>query len=243
MEEKGGVLHIIFIFIGVACLSLGAFEFFTDEKIELKEDPNYSNTEKDNDTKNDNKDLISQINIVKNIDTDITLKDGNNVKVKFYLDEETSKGSFTYDGKTSFETNELELCDKYYLYNNTIISYCVYGSATSGHLYIIDNKGDATKVSNFKYQDYDLIPEDITLKDGKIIVNGLRVLEGAMLRVDNKEISLCNEDEIKENNISTDSIASGEFEITAKNDEVEFNLVKVTKTIQEFINESCKNVE
>ena len=30
MEEKGGYLHIIFIFIGVACLALGVFYYITD---------------------------------------------------------------------------------------------------------------------------------------------------------------------------------------------------------------------
>jgi uncharacterized protein YlzI (FlbEa/FlbD family) len=241
-EEKGGVLYIIFIFIGVACLSLGAFEFFTDEKIDLKEDPNYTKNEIDN-TQNEDKDLISQLNIIKNVDTTLTLKNGNKVVIKYYVDEETNKGSFTYNGKTSYETNELELCDKYYLYNDYIISSCVFTSATSGHLYIIDDKGTSTKVTSFKDNGYDFIPESINIKDEKLVITGISVLEGAKIKINDKEIDLCNEEEIKENNISTDSVANADFEFSIVEGSPVYKLIKTNTTIKEFIDESCKIVE
>ena len=36
-EEKGGIIHIFFIFVGITLLLLGLFYTFTDEKIDLKE--------------------------------------------------------------------------------------------------------------------------------------------------------------------------------------------------------------
>ena len=240
MEEKGGVLHIIFIFIGLACLCLGVFNLLTDEKIELKEEPNYTNKD---DNKTDDENLISQINIIKNIDTTITLKNGNEVILNYYLDNETNKGSFNYNGKVSYETNDIELCDEFYLYNDSIISYCTSGSATSGHLYLIDSKGDATKIENFTDQNNKLIPENITLKDGKLIINGMGVLEGSILNLVDKEVYLCDESEIKENNISLDSMTYADYELNIVDDKAEFKLIEITKTIQEFINESCKTVE
>ena len=247
-EEKGGVLHIIFIFIGIALLSLGVFQFFTDEKIDLKEDPNNSNSasnqEKDDDNNQDqDKDIIHQLSIIKNVDTNVTLKSGKEVKVKYYVNEETNQGSFTYDGKTSFDTNELEQCDQYYLYNDTIISYCVFGSATSGHLYVIDSNGDSTRINDFKDNDYTFIPESITLKDDKLVVNGARVEEGAVLKIGDIEVNLCNEEEITANNISLDSPAFSEYEMKIINDNIEFNSIKTIQTIKEFISESCKSVE
>ena len=242
-EEKGGVLHIIFIFIGVACLSLGAFIFFTDEKIELKEEPNYSNTAKDDTPGDNNKNVINQLSIVKNVDTTVTLKNGNEVKIRYYIDDETNNGSFTYDGKVSYETSIIELCDEFYLYNDSIISYCTTGSATSGHLYIVDTNGNASKVSTFDDDGNSFITESITLKNDKIVVNGMRISENSLLKIGDKEIYLCNEEEVKLNNISLDSPAYADYELNIVDDKAEFKLIEVTKTLQEFIDESCKSVE
>lgn len=242
-EEKGGVLHIIFIFIGVACLSLGAFIFFTDEKIELKEEPNYSNTAKDDTPVDNNKNVINQLSIVKNVDTTVTLKNGNEVKIRYYIDDETNNGSFTYDGKVSYETSIIELCDEFYLYNDSIISYCTSGSATSGHLYIVDTNGNASKVSTFDDDGNSFITESITLKNDKIVVNGMRISENSLLKIGDKEIYLCNEEEVKLNNISLDSPAYADYELNIVDDKAEFKLIEVTKTLQEFIDESCKSVE
>ena len=241
MEENGGVFHIIFFFIGVACISLGAFMFFTDEHIDLKEDLDY--TEKDDDTQIEDKDIISQLSIIKNIETTITLKNGKEVTVKYYLDEDTNKGKFIYDGKSSFDTNELEQCDQYYLYNNTIVSHCVFGSATSGHLYLIDSNGDATKIDNFTDQNNKLIPESITLKDGKLIVNGMGVLEGSILNLVDKEVYLCDENELNENDVSLDSMTYADYELNIIDDKPEFKYIEIKQTVKEFIEESCKNVE
>ena len=40
-EEKGGIIHIFFIFVGITLLLLGLFYTFTDEKIDLKQNTMY----------------------------------------------------------------------------------------------------------------------------------------------------------------------------------------------------------
>lgn len=241
MEEKGGILHILFIFVGIALLGLGLFYYFTDDKIELKEEKNpFENEEKEK----DNKDLINQISILNNIETEITLKNGKKVKIQYYLSSESNTGKFLYDGKKAFETeSDREECDLFYIYNNSIISFCFLGSRTNGHLYVINDEGISKRVKEFKYGDYNMIPEGITSKDNKLIVNGIRLLNKTNLDVDDNNVDLCNEEDIKENNISYDSPIKAEFEFSLNDDKYEFIFSKVTKTIKEYIEEKCKTVE
>lgn len=237
-EEKEGVLHIIFIFIGIALLSLGTFYFFTDDKINLEDN-------KKEEVKEDiNKDIIKQISLIDNVETELTLKNGNNVKIKYYKDEESSNNIFTYNNKISYETSsELEMCDQFYLYNNSIVSYCYYGSATSGHLYITDSNGTSKKIDEFGTGEFKMIPEGIRLRDSKLIVDGLRVKEGAILKNEEKEVDLCNKEEIQNNNIDLNLEAFANYELIINNNDISFELIKSNKTINEFINESCKIVE
>ena len=253
-EEKGGVLHIIIIFVGIACLCLGLFMYFTDEKIELKEENknynNKSNTENNNQEKDDDddkvegQDLISQISLMNNVETSITTNSNKEIKIGYYISNETHEGNFIYNGKSSFKTNELEICDLFYLYNDSIIVHCTSGSATSGHLYIVDSNGQYKLINDFKYnENRSFIPQSISLKDGVIVINGIGVLEGSIVKINNKEIFICNNEEVKENNISLDFPAYADFELLINNGKVEFNYLKTTSTLEEFRKESCKNVE
>lgn len=253
-EEKGGVLHIIFIFIGIACLGLGIFYFFTDEHIELKkENKNYndntSNTEnnnQDNDKidKDEGHDLISQISLMNNVETTLTTNSNKEIKIGYYVSDETHEGNFIYNGKSSFKTNDLEMCDLFYLYNDSIIAHCTSGSVTSGHLYIVDSNGQSQLINDFKYNENRLfIPQSISLKEGVIVVNGIGILEGSIVKINDKEVSICKEEELKENNITLDIPAYADFELLINDGKVEFNYLKTTKTLEEFSKESCKNVE
>lgn len=238
-EEKDGVLHIIFIFIGIALLSLGTFYYFTDDKKSL-DDEKKEEKKEEVDT---NIDIIKQISLLDNVDTEITLKNKDVVKIKYYKDEEELNNKFIYNNKLSYETSsELEACDEFYLYNNSIISYCYYGSATSGHLYITDSDGISMKIDEFGDGEFKMIPEDIHLKENKLIVNGVRVKEGSILKNDEKEIDLCNKEDIEDNNIDLNLGAFAEYELVIDKN-ISFELIKNNKTISEFINESCKIVE
>lgn len=235
MEEKGGVLHIIFIFAGICLICLGTFYFFTDENMNLDKN------NKKEEVADDNKDIIKQINLMSNVEASFTLKNKKEVKIKYIVDSETYKKAFYYNNNLVFEMNELEQCDQFYLYNNSIISYCYHGSATSGHLYIVDSNGNNTLID--KFENNKMIPESIQLKDNKLIVNGMGVYEGAILKIDDKEIELCNEDAVLENNIDLHKPAYADYELVIKNDKPEFNYIKTTKTLEEIISESCKIVE
>ena len=245
MEEKGGILHIFFIFVGIALLALGLFYYFTDEKIELKEETNpFENTENNNNNNQDDKNLINQISILNNIETEVTLKNSKKVKIQYYLSDETNIGKLLYDGKRAFETeSDKEECDLFYIFNNSIISFCYLGSRSNGQLYVINEEGVSKRIKEFNYNDYIMIPEGITSKDNKLIVNGVRQLKKTNIDVEDDTIDLCNEDEIKENNISVDSPINAEFEFTINNNKNELIYFKTTKTIKEFIEEKCKTVE
>ena len=235
-EEKEGVLHIIFIFVGLCLICLGAFYYFTDDKINLNQNNNKNNNV------SEDKDVIGQINLMNNIETSVTLKNKKNIRLKYIVSEETNKGSLIYNGMSAFETSsDLENCDEFYIYNDSIIASCYYGSATSGHLYIIDSSGKSTLIE--KFDNNKMIPESIQLKNEKIIVNGMRIYEGDIIKVDDKEILLCNEEEIVENNIDLKQAVYADYELVIKKDKPEFIYIKTTKTLEEFINESCKIVE
>ena len=237
-ERKEGVLHIIFIFIGLALICLGTFYYFTDDKIDLDKSDN-----KEQEKPKEEKDIIKQINLMNNVETSITLKNKNEIKIKYNVDDETHIGTFYINNNLMFETtSELELCDQYYLYNNSIIIYCVYGSATSGHLYVMSSS-KTNKIDKFYDKEYTMIPESIQFKDNKLVVNGIRVFEGGIIKQDDKEINICNVDERTENNISLDSIASADYELKIIDDKTTFNFIKNSKTIEQFINENCKIVE
>ena len=68
MEEKGGVLHIFFIFVGIALLGLGIFYYCTDEKIKLDDFDN-SNTSNTNTNIDDNGNDWGIINVPQSLDT------------------------------------------------------------------------------------------------------------------------------------------------------------------------------
>ena len=108
-EEKGGIIHIFFIFIGITLLALGLFYTFTDEKIDLKE--NTMDVHGIDDDTNNDKDKkeshnISKLNILKNIETLVTLDNKEEVIVSLYKHDDTNTSTFLYDGKSSFETDE-----------------------------------------------------------------------------------------------------------------------------------------
>ena len=222
-EEKGGMLHIIYIFIGLCLLCLGVFYYFTDDS--------YREVLNKQKTNNEDKDIIKQISLMNNIETSLTLKNKKELKIKYSVDEDTHVGTFYYDRDLLFKTsNELEQCDQFYLYNNSIISYC--SSISIGELYIINSNGIYSSISSFDDKNYKMIPDSIKLKDGKLIVSAMRQLD------ENIE-DLC----MDTNNIELDSPVYSNYELEIKNDKVEFIFINTTKTLKEFINESCKIVE
>jgi len=238
-EEKGGVIHIFFIFTGIALLCLGVFYYFTDDKVI------YKNTNEQQEEKIvEDIDIVKQISLMNNVEETITLKNKKEVKIKYYFDNEIGIGSFYLDSDLIYETSsDVERCDEFYLYNDSIISYCYYGSSTTGHLYIVDGNGTLTKVNEFYDNDYRFVPESIKLKDNKLIVNGMRISEGSILKINSKEIHLCNKDEIEENNIDIESPAYANYELKLINNDVKFGLIANTVSIKEFISESCKIVD
>ena len=235
--EKGGIIHIIFIFIGLGLICFGTFYFFTDnEKID--------NEKEEKEEKQEDKDIINQINLMNNVETSITLKNKKEIKIKYLVDEDTSIGSFYLNNNFIFKTSsELEFCDKFYIYNDSIVGYCTYGSTTSGHLYVVYSNETFTEIKEFSDNTYRMIPESVQVKNGKLVVNGIRVYEGAILKEEDKEINLCDKDAILENNVDLKSHAHANYELTVNNNKPEFTYMETTKTLEEFIEESCKTVE
>ena len=235
-EEKEGILHIIFIFIGICLICLGTFYAFTDNKTELEPENNNSNNNVQD------KDIIGQINLTKNMEALITFKNNKIVKLRYITEENPYKEKLLFDGSVAFVTSsELEACSEFYIYNNSVISYCYYTSATSGHLYIVDSNGKSSLIN--KFDNDRMIPESIQFKDNKLIVNGMGIYEGSILKVGDKEIYLCNEEEVQENNVDLKQPAYADYELVVKDDKPYFIYIKTTKSLENFIKESCKMVE
>ena len=244
-EEKGGVLHVLFLFVGITLICIGVFYIFTDEHIELREENTGNNTNTENKDKDKvDVDVIKQISLMKNVDTEITLKNGNAVLLTYAVNEESNSGKFLYGGKAVFETQGLESCNMFYLYNNSIVVHCSSGTASSGYLYIIDSNGTSKLFTSINDSNNNsLIPESISLKEGKIVVNASFYRDGNNLIINNEEIDICQEDVRTENNIKDDFIINSDYTLSIKNDEAEFTYLKTNKTVADFVKESCKTVE
>ena len=250
MEEKGGILHIIFLFIGIACISLGVFYTVTDEKIKLDEyddkiviivddDPN-TNTEQDDKNKSlPKEDILNQISIVENMETTVTLKNGSEAKLLYKIDtnEETLEvleKSFLYNGKKAFQVSESDICDKFFLYNNHIVSYC-----TSG-IYIVDPNGKSLNFDSIsKAADEQVEIKSVIIKDNKLIVSGSVELENSQIKKNGKMISLCDENLLKENEITNDYPITMDYELLIEDNKTSFTLLKTTKTVEEYVKEKC----
>ena len=241
MEEKGGIIHIFFIFIGLACLCLGLFMYFTDENIELKEEPIYIYTNTENDNQDDDKDIINEIKLNTNEEKTITLKNKKEVKIKYEVND-SNMSLFKYNDKTSVEMSENESCSQYYIYNNSLLLYCT-NKEEKVHLYLINENGDSKLVNEFKDFNRDIIIESISLKDGKLVVNATSVLEGTNIKVSDKSINYCNDEELNENSISRDSYATASFILQINNENLDIFYTNTIKSLDEFINENCKTVE
>ena len=238
MGEKNGVIHIIFIFLGICLICLGTFYFFTDNNTSL------NNEEKKEPVKVEDKDTVKQISLMKDVDTSITLKNKKEIRIRFSIDEETSKGSFFLNNNLVFQTSSaLEQCDEFYLYNNSVVSYCYYGPATSGYLYVINSANDYFKVETFKDKNYEYYPENIQLKNDKLIINASRVYEGAEVMIGDKKVSLCYKEEIIDNNIDVKEPAYTDFELVINNNRAQFVYINTVKTLEQIINEYCKTVD
>ena len=244
MEEKSGVLHIFFIFVGLALLGLGLFYYFTDVKIDLHGlEENNTNTNTDENNQNNDKDLISQISLMKNVETTITLKNKKEVQIAYLVESETNAGKFVYNGKTTFNTESVELCDAFYLYNNSIITFCTSNTMSSNHLYIVNQEGTTETVSTFNYSNIKYVPKSISLRDGNLIITGNSVLEDSIVKYLDNDLHLCTDNEIKNNEDLLNLPIDAEFIFKIKDGLLEFNYVKSNRTIKDYIYESCKTVE
>lgn len=258
MEEKGGVIHIIFFFIGIACISLGIFYLLTDEKIKLDEyddkiviivddDPNANtdngNTEDDNNRNKPKESNINQISIIENMETTVTLKNGNSVKLLYKVDtntetQEVIEKAFLYNERKVFDISSQESCSKYFLYNDSIVVHCDSG------LYIVDSKGLPQKFETFtgKYNE-DLGISSVNIRDDKLIVSGTYLLVDSQIVKNNKVISLCDPTALTENEIADDYPIDEEYELSIEDKSIKFSRVKTTKTVGEYVKENCKVVE
>ena len=244
-EEKGGIIHIFFIFIGITLLALGLFYTFTDEKIDLKE--NTMDVHGIDDDTNNDKDKkeshnISKLNILKNIETLVTLDNKEEVTVSLYKHDDTNTSTFLYDGKSSFETDELEVCDEFYLYDNSIISFCAYGSS-KGHLYIVDSTGSSTKIEKYKDGSLELYFKDISLENNKLIVEATTLLKETSIIKDGIEINLCNEALVKENYIADNYPVELKYELELKDNDLSLEFIENTIELSKFKADQCKTIE
>ena len=251
-EEKGGVLHILFLFIGIALLALGIFYFVTDrteildENVEnpyviIRDDDNKKNSEKEKST------TISQISITSNVESSILLKNGSTVKLELsnrpnVKDPKYGGKFFKYNDKAVFGLGDYDKCSNFFLYDNTIIAYCTNTKTNYSFIYALNENGEVYYSNSIKENEIDLKIKNINLTNNKLIVYASYV-DNIKVILDDKELNLCDSHELSESKIDSNYLAEAEYELKVSNSEIKYETVSKKRTIGQFVAERCKTVE
>lgn len=245
MEENGGFLHIIFLFIGVACLSLGIFYYLTDmDKVEelipnSTEEKNSDNEEKKEETVISN--TIVGIDIKDNEEKEITLGNGNKVKLSVnVLDEEKS---FLYNDDTLVTFSDLNLVNKFYVYNDYVIIFSYSLIDKFGTIYTIDNEKQVEKIEEIDLNNRVMRPVNVDILDNKLIVDGSRIDEDNNVLLQNGNVSICSDDELSLNSVLDDSPLKVEYSMNIVNKNVSFDFIKIVDTVLSTKKIVCTNLE
>jgi len=231
MEEKGGFLHIIFMFIGVACLTLGVFYYLTET--EPKEGLSINPVTENNDDNKKNEQIIISntikgFDIKENEEVEITLGNGSKIKLSNSISE--NEENLLYNGEALITYEDLNLINKYFVYNDYVVVFSYSLVDRTGIIYTIDSEKIVQKIEEIDLNNRVMIPVNMEILDDKIIVDGSRVNDD-VLSLQDGNISLCNDDELSLHSISLDSPLKIEYSMNIVNKNVTFDFVKIIETV------------
>lgn len=245
MREKGGYLHIIFIFIGVACISLGAFNYMIDSEPRKTVSLNPVNEDdKKNDVnnkvkKNENN-TIKEIEIYKDEDNSVLLGNGNTVNLTINTTENLKE--LLYNGDVIISFNDVNGIEKYFVYNDNIIVFDYSIVDMIGFIYVIDSDKNVQKKEEIDINNRIMIPTGVELSNNKLVVIGSR-LNDSTLSLQSEDISLCNEEDLVLHNILDDAPTKVEYNLNITNKNITFDFVKVLETVGNAKKLVCTTLE
>ena len=211
MEEKGGYLHTIIMFVGVACLALGVFYYFTET--EKTEELVPIQTEDLND----------------NLENEIILGNGNKIKLLSNALEEENKKELLYDGESLISFDDLNLINQYFVYNDYIVVFSYSLIDKIGVIYTIDSEKQVEKIEEIDLNNRIMKPISMEVLDNKLIVDGSRVNDSTLSVIDG-DISLCDDD-LALHSIFDDSPLKVEYSMNIINKNISFDFVKIVDTV------------
>ena len=238
MEEKGGYLHIIFIFIGVACLALGVFYYITDnENKERLAENTISNEPTKEQEENNNKEEKKE-EVVSNTIKAFDLKDneafelslGNGSKVNLSTNVLDDKKVLLYNGEELITFDDINLVTKYFSYNDNVIIFTYSLADKVGVIYVIDSLKQVEKIEEIDLNNRVMIPSNMELSNNKLVVQGTRLKDNSITLQDG-DIDICNDDDLTLHSLRDDSPLKIEYNMNIINKKITFDFVKIDDTL------------
>ena len=238
MEEKGGYLHIIFIFIGVACLALGVFYYITDNENKERLAENTISDESTKEQEENNNKEEKKEEVVSNTIKAFDLKDnevfelslGNGSKVNLSTNVLDDKKVLLYNEEELITFDDINLVTKYFSYNDNVIIFTYSLTDKVGVIYVIDSLKQVEKIEEIDLNNRVMIPSNMELSNNKLIVQGTRLKDNSITLQDG-DIDICNDDDLTLHSLRDDSPLKIEYNMNIVNKKITFDFVKIDDTL------------
>lgn len=247
---------IILIAVGITLIISGIY--LADKNIVNLFDKNET-TEKNTSTEeNSNNDIskmkAQKINFDKNNEAKITVDNNNTLIAIKSLDDQGMQSALTINNHKIIEWNTMQSLEDIYVMNDIIIVIFKHGDYfLNTNLYMYDLSGnelqhiyDQLDNSTKGMTINDAKQNPITFKDNKIIINGTRQSTTGFgnypIKFDNKDIDICNESDLKTNNITSDFIIEAQYELEYLGDNKfsDIKMIEGTSTTLEELQQKCE---
>lgn len=211
-EESGNFLYIVFILLGVALISVGAFYLLTDETVELDGQTNVEEKKDDN-----KKDEIKEVsyslkNLKLSLDHERTIR-LNNKNISFLLKEENDNLNLLLNDKVIVTESIVGSITAFALDNYLLVS-STSGSETTVRIFLFDSDGNKIKEYHNVANEVGMVYYD-EFSDYEIEIYGTRLEQGNIINLSdgNTKVDVCDIDKLKELNVSNDLLVSAKFEL------------------------------
>lgn len=245
-EQKGSLLYVLFIFAGVASLSLGVFYFLTDDPEKYADKP--QTEEKSEEEVTAPKEVNYSVNEVE-FDANEAVLSLDNKQVKLTIKEEENSVELLLENlslvKITGGSIDVYKLDNYLLVSSkeNVSNTGVVGTKRNTNLYIVDKDGNKLKDYHLDSSDSGLtLYEEFT--DGKLKIYGTRIDNNLLYPTDSsKGVDICDLDKLQSDGVSSTLTVSAEYELKYY-DNKEFKLTLIEnskKTLVEYQQNYCSS--
>ncbi len=242
-EESGNYLYVLFIFAGIAFMSLGAFYFLTDDPQKYADKPKTEDK-----TEVEPQEVSYTVSKV-DFDENEVVVSLDNKEIKLTIKEEEDSVELLFGDLSLIKITSGSI-DVYKLDNYLLVSSKenksttgVVGTKRNTNLYIVDK--DANKLKDYHSDSSDsglTLYEEFT--DGKLKIYGTRIDNNLLYPTDSSNgVDICDLDKLQNDGIDSTIIVNAEYELKYY-DNKEFKLTLIEnskKTLVEYQQNYCSN--